>query len=387
MNPSFSRNKNVVPYHPLVYFLVFLIVNSFLSYFELTPAFKFWFLLIGIVLPISLALWNHRPSSDIQQFLYRSDFLPIVPLWIWATIALVAIMIRFYKLTTLSLWPHFDEAYINYYGFQLSRHWDDRLLYGSGQSTPLFMWLLAGFYKLIPPSLFSLWLFPALISMLTIPMAYVACRRFFSKSFSFLFLCLIALSFWGFYVGRFSFQYVLVLFWEFLVFYLWGGFKDKFPSKNHRELLLLAITMGLGFYVHLPAWSVFFLLWSSVIFIASTRKDHPFKIWSFLILYGGTIALVVSPLLWTAYRQGYGNYIRDLWAFSSRTPVPQQSNLIVNYFSCLFWGPNEFNAYGPFWGGFLNPILDSLFLLGILEILGNFKDWVYRCFSLFFYRY
>ncbi len=49
------------------------------------------------------------------------------------------------------------------------------------------------------------------------------------------------------------------------------------------------------------------------------------------------------------------------------------------YLKRLFWGPgSDFNAYQPFWGGFFNPILDSLFFLGAVELLRNSGISLYR---------
>jgi tetratricopeptide (TPR) repeat protein len=52
-----------------------------------------------------------------------------------------------------------------------------------------------------------------------------------------------------------------------------------------------------------------------------------------------------------------------------------QAAISLSYLSSLFWGlDTSFHTYQPVWGGYLNPVLGSLFLIGLLKACKNFQS-------------
>ncbi len=312
-----------VAFNPWIYFFIFLISNGLLSYFSLPLEMKFWVGLMGVILPLGLALASYRSESEPVKPLYSREFLPSIPPWVWAAVGLLAILVRFYKLTTLSVWPHFDEGYLNYFAFEFSRKWDGRIIYGYNQTTPIYIWCLGFLFKLVPPSLGVIWFFPAFLSVLSIPIGYMACRRFFSKSFSFVVVSLFALGFWSFFMARFSFGASMNLLWECFVFFLWGAWATASSSQSRRKwLILLGMSVGFGFYINIIGWLPFSSLIGLTFLYMLFQKRR--GLLDFFLLFLGALLMtyVPYPCLFAVFRQGFGLYFHDIWSVSSTQSFP-----------------------------------------------------------------
>ena len=343
------------------YFLVFLLSNILLSYGTLPLEVQIGTGFLGIVFPFVLAHRNRLSSGSVGKPLFSTEFLTEIPFWTWFSFFMVVLFLRFFRLTTLSCWPHYDEGIQNFEAFLLSRQWEWRLFFSYSQITPAYLWISALWLKLSGPSLFNLWLMPAVLSSLTVPMAYLAARQFFSKSFSFLCVLLMGLSFWPLFIGRFSFIPAMLLFWECLFFFIWGRWKSSQNTPRERGWLFVAgIFLGFGFYIQIPTWTLFSTLCGgSVFFLFLHRPKNQWKKMYFLIV---PIVLLMAPLALAAYRTGYGLYLRDLSGVQVGQGFSERLSIFASYLSAIFWGPGaEFSAYQSVWGGFLNPLWGSLF--------------------------
>ncbi len=332
--------------------------------------------LLGLVFPWVMA-WHFFPAPSPKEVpLYQKEFLPAIPTWIWLSVAALAICVRFYKLTTLSVWPLYDEGSINYSALELSRKWDWRLFYFSSQSPPAYAWGLGLFFKIFGVSLGTLWFFPALVSLLTVPVGYFAFRQYFSKSFSFLLLLFLAGSFWPFYAGRYSLMTVLIPFWECLAFYFLGKYLNA-PLKDQKTgSLFLGMIVGAGFYIHI-SWPPIAGFIGLVVLAVSLKRKSGF---SHFFIFSMAAIFLFFPLVLAAIRQGYGWYLNDLWAFSKSSPIHNQLETSLDYLAVPFWGfQDHIHPYYPAWGGFLNPILGSAFFLACLEMFKNRTLPLYRC--------
>jgi hypothetical protein len=88
---------------------------------------------------------------------------------------------------------------------------------------------------------------------------------------------------------------------------------------------------------------------------------------------------VLLPLLVAAVTQRFGQYLYHLWAFKAGFDLKQQAWICLSYLSSLFWGMDpEVRTYQPAWGGFLNPVLASLFFLGAVGVLSGLKNPFHR---------
>ena len=377
--PKLSTGKRLPSYSPWACFFIFLAANTLLSYFPLSLETRLWIGLLGLFLPFLWAYLSPIPSARPNNFLDQREFLPSVPLGAWALVALLAVAARFTSLTSLFVWPNFDESSYGFDAYQLAGGVPPRFFYGVSQAPPLYVWGLGLFFKIFGTSLFTLRFFPALISLSAVPLAYAAARTYFSKSFSFLCALLTAGSFWPVFVGRFSLMTILILPMECLALLALGKFL-KAPSEPAREKAAwgLGVVWGLGFYTHLH-WPVVVVLTALPIVVWFWNHGKKGKAWGLTArLAGGTLGLSF-PIFLAAAFQHYGGYLSHLWAFNGDFSWEKQLSVWASCLTSPFWGmdPNV-HTYQPQWGGFLNPVLASLFFLGALEAVRHGQRPLYR---------
>lgn len=366
-----SSQSTSLSYHPWIYFFIFLAANFLLSYFHLSLETRLWVGLFGLAVPFLAAWLSFAPPSSREKPLYTQEFLPPRPAWAWGLLAAAVLFLRFYKLTTLSVWPLYDEGMYGYYAAELSKQWNWQFLYGSSQAPPLYLWLLAGTFKILGVSLFSLWFLPALLSALLFPAGYWAARGLFSRSLSFLCACLMGFTFWPLYVGRFSLMTGLVLLAECLVLGLLARFWAMSPAAvSKKNASLLGLATGLGFYTYLH-WPVLAaMVFLTLVFWARNRRKKGGAVFLLWFLLAGLAA--VLPLAWGIWREGGGPllfYLKHLSA--GRAPsLADQLGISLSYVASLFWGMDlKYHTYQPVWGGYLNPVLGAFFFLGLLETI------------------
>ena len=341
-------------------FLIFTLSNALLAYANLAPPWQWTIGLLGLALPWGMGWLFYRKLSNSPGDGLREDWILIpAPGWL-AIFFLGAAFLRWFQLTTLSLWPLTDEAKSAYYSIQLAAHGSFQMLYDFSQLPPFYIWLQGIFFKLFGISLSSLWLFPACLSLLTLVTAYFAAKAHFHKTFALVFSGLMAFSFWPLYVGRFSHQGSLLLLWEFLVWGLAGRALGKeSPTGQKKSGWVLGFLTGLGFYTFTswPTAAMVLALW--VLFF------HRGVLLSFL----GGMVLAYLPLGWAWLHQDYGGYIQHVWSWDPGRPGLTQWLQSLSDISAFFWKsvipPNLF-AYRPFFGGYLNPLLGASFFLGAL---------------------
>jgi 4-amino-4-deoxy-L-arabinose transferase-like glycosyltransferase len=377
-------------FRPWIYFGIFLASNFLLSYFAFPLEARLWIGLLGLLLPFGFLL-RQKPQAESLTALNK-EFLPPLPLWAWTLLGAAAVFIRFYKLTSLSVWPLYDEGMYGYYASGLTRQWNWQMFYGSSQAPPLYIWMEAGLFKLFGVSLSTLWLLPALVSSLLFPAAYWAARGFFSRSLSVLAAVLFGLSFWPAYVGRFSLMTGLVLLAECLALgALARLLTETRPASRPVRALLLGGLVGLGFYtyLHWPALAALLVLGIFVLFWWEWRKNPSV---AFKVLFGFSLSafLVLLPLLMGFSREVAGqlsSYLNHLSAAKAASGW-NQFQVSASYVASLFWGMDlSYHTYQPVWGGYLNPVLGAFFFLGLAEALRRLKEpfflWLLAALALF----
>jgi hypothetical protein len=357
---NLTSNGSSLP--PQVFWLLFLIFtfsNALLAYAVLPVLWQWTVGVLGLVLPWGMGWIFYRKAGNAKS-LGLEDWIPAPSFWLMAVLFLGAAFLRFTQLTTLSLWPLTDEAKSAYYSLQLATHGSFQMLYDFSQLPPFYIWLLGFFFKIFGISLFSLWCFPALLSLLTVGAAYFAARAYLNKTFALVFSGLMAFSFWPLYTGRFSHQGSLLLLWEFLVLGKAGRIASATASGGTQKYGWgLGLLAGLGFYTF-TSWPTVALVLTLWVFFFHRKV---------ILRFLGGMILAYLPLGWAWLHQDYGGYIHHVWAWDpARSWLPQ---LLQSFwdFSAFFWKstipPNLF-AYKPFWGGYLNPLLGALFFLGVL---------------------
>ncbi len=380
-----NRMKSIPSFifNPWVYFLLFGATLALLSFGPFSLPAKTGIGFLGLVLPFLAALIL-CPSGQTLEISNRREWLPSAPVWFWILLGGVAVLLRFFDLTTFAAWPHYDEGLTSYYVLDLCRHWQWKLFFGNNQTPPLFLWGLALVYKVGGASLFSLWFYPAVISLLTVPLGYFAARSFFPRSFSLTLACLLSVGFWPVFIGRFSIPAVLVVWGECGVLALLGWSFRSFPADRNKRLLLLGLGVGLGFYIFI-SWPVVALMLGIGVAGLGQSIRHPREFAKSMVFFGAPCLLVITPLIWEAIRLGYGDDLTNLAAFGHSIPLSEQFQVSFSYLTSLFWGLDpQYHTYQPVWGGYLNPLLGALFLLGALEIIQNRDKGIYQWLALAF---
>ena len=350
---------------PWAFFFIFLFSSLLLSYFHFSPGVKMSLGILGVLCPFLWAMKKSPPLSSPDGD--AREFLPPPRAWVWVLLAGITLFTRFYHLTSLSVWPGYDEGMLGFAALELSKKWDWLLFYSGNDSPMGYVWGLGLLDRIMGPSLATLWLLPALVSLFTVPLAFLAARQFFSRSFSLLAAFWVAGSFWPIYLARYSVQPNLVPLWACVSFWLLGRFL-KAPSAGKWVWGgILGVGLGLGFYSYIS----FAPLAAALALMVGTDAFRRRNFGAF-VCFLTALLLALVPLGVGARVQGIGHYLGSLWAFSGSLPLRKQGMVSLSYLLELFWGlEDSAHSYRPVWGGFLNPVLDSLFLLGLLQALQN----------------
>ncbi|HET9870397.1 MAG TPA: hypothetical protein VFR02_07880, partial [bacterium] len=230
-------------------------------------------------------------------------------------------------------------------------------------------------FRLLGPSIRSVWLYPILYSILALPLAYAAVRKYGSRSFSLAYLGFLALGFWPILVSRFSIDIELCLVWEYLALAafssIWRAW-DSPRGPGAAQACFLGLVTGLGWYT-----SKFWLpcLGLAVVTIGAYGWGRPkaqgMRWWS---LFMGSLFLCVSPLLAALASQDFFSHLHSIFVLQPHAdPITPQPFFTLSYLTAPFWGIPDypFFTFGPFLGGFFNPLVTTLFWLGLLELFSS----------------
>ncbi len=387
MKLSLLKFPYLHPSKPWVFFIIFLLSHTLLSYSSFYFSIKLGICAIGLVFPFLLYLIVSRPNPVDEKNIYKLEFIPTVPLWIWITLGGLTIFVRFYKLTTLSVWPNYDDGLWGFMAIDFYHTWDWSLFYQDNSYPSAYLWGLGLLFKLFQPSIFLTWFYPALISTLVVPVGYAAARQYFSKSFSFVMALFLAFSFWPMFVGRFGNQQILTLLFECLwLWFLARLVKTPWSVRLWKEPVLVGLVTALGFYIYISWVAIAFFSCLTVFAVwwrSPSRNLRP------LLLFLAVFFLALAPLLEAGLIRNYMRIVHDIGSLYGPVPFAARANTALGYLSSIFWGASKKNySYQPVWGGLLNPVLGALFLLGIGAMIKTwrnpFSQWILLGLFLFF---
>jgi len=353
-----------LPFRPWTCFWVFLVPLTLLSYFPLSALTRSWVAVLGLALPFGIALWIARSDPPPKRRTVVQD--PTLPAWSWVPFLVLLVFSRLYHLTEAPAWPHADEAAFSVIALDLRQQWSWSLLVGENQWEPLYSWLLSWSFGGSSSSLLTMRLFPSLLSILSIAACYWAVHRIWGGFQAFLAASLMAFSFWPFLYGRLNTLHGLFILWEFLALGAWALLargRGSLPG-----ILLLGTILGSGFYVF-TAWPLVALILGGLGVHALTQRHPPDRAWKRSLLLGLITGLVALPMIVTRLASGGMAHIQS---FLQTSTLGSQG---AKYLVSILWDGFGSPPWGPAWGGFLNPILGSLALLGILVIVRRSSRW------------
>jgi hypothetical protein len=365
MNFSFlgfsSTRHNPSNSYSWLYFILFFISLSLLSYGQLSLENQLWIGLFGLILPlgmgITLSLQN-RQKSGFKNLLIQ-DSMPI-PFWLVALCFVLFIFFRFYRLTTVPFWPISDESVFTTLAFDLTQKWDWTLIRTDGQMEPLLLWLLSFLFKIMNPSILCLRIFTVFFSIASSLAAYFATRIFLNKSLSFIFVCLFSFSFWEIDLSRQCTPNDLIPFFELVAFFVLGLYwRSQKNTSRWLWVLVLSFWTGLGFYTYIN-WAVVCVFILVGLIMISVKKEK-LKILAFILIAAG----LTMPLVFARMSPHSTSYAKHFFEnFSLFFSISQ-------YTRGLFWNGTSSNPLGPAWGGYFDTISGALILTGVLYSLRN----------------
>ncbi|MGH7740040.1 MAG: hypothetical protein ACREL1_07825, partial [bacterium] len=348
---------------------LFIAANALLSYVSLSIPQTLWVIFVGFLLPLFFLILTPYPSTAENPL--KAEKLPVIPRWIWAGTILLAVLLRFYHLDSLSAWPTVDEGVHAYFSADLSRHWNGRLLVSASQFPASYCWGQSLLFKWLSPSLFSLWLYPALWSTACLGIVGTAARRFFSASTAFFLLFFMAFGFWPLYLGRLSILGGYSLCVEIAALALLASYLEAPPAKRSIQLFTLTVLSGLGFYTYFTWPLVAALLGFSLLGKSGLRVRDKLRDF-FLFGFGNLFFLL--PLARVFYGKNRG-YFQHVWVGSHPTVFFHNLSLTQSYLRQLFWGqPHTTLCMGAVWGGLFNPIVAALSFIGLVVLLKKPKN-------------
>jgi tetratricopeptide (TPR) repeat protein len=374
--------ENSLHLHANLVFILSLIVlvlsNILLSYFHFATLTNLWIGLLGLIAPLILILYLVKEVNG--------NILSPLPIWFWILIGGAAIAFRAYRLTTLSAWPIVDEGVFSYFATLLEEKWNWQLTHGYAQEPILYTWGQFLFLKLFGNSLFSLWLFPAFCSLLSLPFAWAAARKAYGSSIGFILFCFMALGFWPLYLGRISIQSALMAPWECATFFALIHYLSL-PANalRTRSLIFLSVLTAMGFYIYLAWPLVAAMVTLALLFRPSESWNAKIKN---MAVFSAVLFVFLFPLALDLMRENRG-YLGHLWPSLSQTGWVPRLLLSQGYLKTLFWGQDlTFFSNGPLWGGLLDPLQSSCFLGGLAFLLKTWRKplslWVLAALFIFF---
>ncbi len=367
MSKSLTRTR-------MFFCIAVLMVGQFLlSFPDMDPQIQKWILWFGVFLPLGFLTAFFRSATlpkdpwDDHCLKGREKFNWILGLGLF----MVAVVLRFSGLTTLSVWPMADEGMYSYWAIRGAREGEFRFFYIYSQLPPLLTWVQSLFMKVFTPSLFSLWLYPALLSILAVPAGWWAARRFLPERSAWIAGAVMALEFWPVYAGRFCHQGPMVLLAYCLLLGVLGEWR---VATRQRAIwgwaLATGFLLGGGFYIFFPwalgaapvAWAVAWVGWRS-------RRERGLSSVAMAL-----VALaVLAPILLSWWKGEVGQYaVLVLQPAPGEGPVwIRRFQMAWDHLQAILWnkGTGPYYAYKAAWGGLVDPLSGVLLLLGLVRSL------------------
>ncbi|HTC19546.1 MAG TPA: hypothetical protein VK859_01765, partial [bacterium] len=363
------KNPDLIFYRPWMLFSIFLLANGLLAYGSMGFQSGLWVVVMGLALPFFLALF-HLPPADDEKTLGKTGGSPEIPAWIWILTAVAGLGIRLYLNFLRAPWPSLDDSVNAYYAAELDRNWTWHFFFGSSQVPALFHWLLALFFKVLGPSLFSMRLFPFLFSALTFTVVWLGGRASGSNLLALFGAMAMGSGFWPLYTGEFCMSPVFFLFLEVVSLLLLAWLQRAALLPRAPQIAFgLGVATGIGFFAAIP-WPLVALMIGWAVFRLSRTEKSAKVFVPFLIPASALFLLFIAA----AIHENYGERFLHLWVFRSNTQWNGQFFQSLSNLTALFWKSYS-PAYGPTWGGMFNPLLGSTFLLGLLECARRRRQW------------
>jgi hypothetical protein len=355
-----------IPYRPWILFVLFSLVNLWVTYGCLALTGKIQLLFLGLILPFLLAAGSRATPSEPGKPHFGADPIPgsaSFPPWAWLLCGFPLLMVYGWDFGAPRLWQHDDSILLGVYALHFLNQWRWEPFQSFGQAPGTLSYVC----WLLLKTTHSPWFasqFPPLLSALCTPiMAYLAARQYFPKHFSIVFAGFMASNYWLMVLSRTLLPGILLPPWECFVLYAAGKFFHSSGGPPRRTwAAVTGLGLGLGPYTFTP-WPALiplvFVLWCRTHPLREVRKDLLAP-----LLFVFCMLLGWMPFLQAVAAGHFGGHLSKVGAWNSFNWA-RETGRIADYLSLLFWGAKGQNA--PPAGGALNPLSAALCFLGGLE--------------------
>ena len=347
------------------YFTAFLLFNVFLAYSSISYSLKYFLIFLGVCV-IFFLRWGYNGKEKVWDKNSGSAF-SLPAWWGWLCLLAAGIFLRFFHLVDFRPWLNGDEAIQGYFALELLKKWSWQFFYQTGQIPPLYIWITNLFYRGSDNSFFNIWFPAALFSSLCLLVSYPTARRFFEKDVSFIFTLLFAFSFWPIMAGRWGIQSTLVPFFVLIGFWLFGTYREE---KRLVPKVFWALATGFWLGVGSLTYTSWLVVIPTFFFLMLLDLSGDIrKRFIYFTFFGVAFLLGFSPWLIAVIHEKFGEYLVGISMTSGFFTWKQQIFVAASTLTTLFWGPfGTSAAYGPSWGGLLNPLLGAFFFLGAMNL-------------------
>jgi hypothetical protein len=365
-------------------FVLSVVSNFFLSQPGLPSEARVGLILAGIAGPflglIGSGDWARVGASDSPE---RDPLAPL-PLWFILGIIFLVIFSRFYRLENLFPWPNDEEGMSGLYALELSNRWNWHVFHTFGQIPPLSIWAAALLLKSGANPWLSLWLPSAVVSLLIVGAGFLAARQFFSKSLSWLVAAWLTVNYWPFSLGRACCEGIWVPLWFLGCVFCLGKLLNSLTARaRFWAAIFLGLLLGTGFWTYTP-WPIV-VVWVGILLGLDFFRGKALK--EYWMPLGTAFGVALIPFGWAVYHEGYGQHIQAMSILDPWIPWGQKITASLSYVTVLFWGSlTPISTYAPPSGGFLNPLEDALFFIGLAQCVKS-RAPVYRVLALTFFLF
>jgi hypothetical protein len=328
----------------LCLFIALFLSNGFLAYGVGPVHLKGFVFLLGVLLPLYL-FFRVPPIEE------GAPTLPTFPPQLYLLLGALVLLTRLSFLTTYRTFPGGDEGLHGFLAQGLIPDWNWTFFYTCAEHPPLLIWSIALPLRWTNNPIFSIWIVPAIFSILGWLFLTAAARRLFPPSQAFLLSFLFALSFWPLYSSRFCHQGPLLA--PFLGALVYCLCRIETASGRGRALWssLAGFCLGLGMLTF-TAWLVVLPLTFAFVSYrvwALRKSSSPFILASAFTL---GFLLGAAPFILAVFREGYGQHLYSVSTLGSWTEETHKRLVGASYITSVFWGgllPT--GDYGPPMGG------------------------------------
>jgi hypothetical protein len=299
-------------------------------------------------------------------------------------IVLLGAFFRLYHIRTIPPGDGFDPAY---YGLDALRILNgERPVYlatNFGREV-MFSYLVAGVYAVVGPGTFGIHLASALVSILTIPVVFLAAAEFFKREtgvlvrrYGGLLAALItAVSFWHLAWSRYSVRAILI---PFFVSLLGFCLLRALRLQQRRYFFWTGVVMGLSFYTYQLAQLFPLLVSLGFLYNVISRRSVTKKDVSHIVILFGTAFLLAIPLLYFIYNNPgvFNQRINGVFVLKDTNVLSEQIGILGESIwrmmqMYIVKGDDDplINLPGR---PLLNPFLAAAFITGLLIALYRWR--------------